>query len=134
MRAIRVHEFGGPGNMRIEEVPDPERFGVVEFDDQRRVLSIEEKPAAPKSHYAVTGLYVFDNQVCQIAKALKPSPRGEIEIVDIQKHYLKKKRLDVRMFTGEWLDTGTFDTLLAAGQMVSEWKRRQKIRPGNLSS
>lgn len=123
--AAAIQNFTGGGRVFAKEVPDPERFGVVEFDKDRQVLSIEEKPSAPKSHYAVTGLYVFDNDVCKIAKSLTPSARGEIEIVDIQKHYLEKKKLDVRMFTGEWLDTGTFDTLLAAGQMVADWKRRQ---------
>ena len=120
-----IATFKSGGRVFAKEVPDPERFGVVEFDNQNQVLSIEEKPAKPKSHYAITGLYVFDNQVAEIAKTLKPSARGELEITDVHKAYLKKGQLDVRMFSGDWLDTGTFDSLLAAGQMVAEWKRRQ---------
>lgn len=123
--AEAIQTFKHGGRVFAKEVPDPQRFGVVEFNQDRRVLSIEEKPTKPKSHYAVTGLYVFDNDVCAIAKTLKPSARDELEIVDIQRHYLDQGKLDVRMFTGEWLDTGTFDSLLAAGVMVSEWKRRR---------
>ncbi len=120
-----ITTFKNGGRVFAKEVPDPERFGVVEFDVDRKVLSLEEKPTAPKSHYAVTGLYIFDHHVCDVAKGLKPSARGELEIVDVQKYYLHQGQLDVRMFTGEWLDTGTFDTLLAAGQMAAEWKRRK---------
>lgn len=127
--ADAVQSFKSGGRVFAKEVPDPERFGVVEFDHQRKVFSIEEKPKTPKSHYAVTGLYVFDNDVCRIAKTLQPSARGELEIVDIQRQYLDRHQLDVRMFTGEWLDTGTFDTLLAAGDMVAEWRRRQQKSP-----
>lgn len=123
--AAAIQSFASGGRVFAKEVPDPERFGVVEFDTDNKVLSIEEKPAKPKSHYAVTGLYVFDSKVCAIAKTLKPSARGELEIVDIQKAYLKNGELDVRMFSGEWLDTGTFDTLLAAGQMVADHRRRR---------
>ena len=119
-----VQTFARGGRVFAKEVPDPERFGVVQFDHDRQVLSLEEKPTQPKSHYAITGLYIFDGTVSQVAKGLKPSARGELEIVDIQKHYLRQGQLDVRMFTGAWLDTGTFDTLLAAGNLVAEWKRR----------
>lgn len=124
--AAAIQGFTDGGRIFAKEVPDPERYGVVEFDQNHQVLSIEEKPTAPKSHYAVTGLYVFDNQVCQVAKTLKPSARGELEIVDIHKHYLNQKKLDVRMFTGEYLDTGTPDSLLAAGNMIAERKRASR--------
>lgn len=119
-----IQSFSSGGRIFATEVPDPERFGVVEFDEKQKVVSIEEKPTAPKSKYAVTGLYVFDHEVSRVAKTLTPSARGELEIVDIHKHYLANKNLDVRMFTGGYLDTGTFDTLLDAGQMVRDWKRQ----------
>ncbi len=121
-----IQSFSDGGRVFAKEVPDPERFGVVEFDGDRKVLSIEEKPTQPKSNYALTGLYIFDGQASAIAKTLTPSARGEIEITDIQKAYLDRGALDVRMFTGEWLDTGTFDTLLSAGRMVADWKAAKK--------
>lgn len=118
--AIRGFERGG--RVFAKEVPDPERFGVVTFDDQQRVVNIEEKPKKPLSNYALTGLYVFDNQVVDIAAGLKPSPRGELEITDIHKAYLERGQLDVRMYSGDWLDTGTFDSLLAANVAVAKRK------------
>ena len=118
--AIRGFERGG--RVFAKEVPDPERFGVVTFDDQQRVVNIEEKPKNPQSNYALTGLYVFDNQVVDIAAGLKPSPRGELEITDIHKAYLERGQLDVRMYSGDWLDTGTFDSLLAANVAVAKRK------------
>ena len=95
-------------------------YGVVEFDEQGKVLSIEEKPAQPKSNYCVTGLYVYDSRVVDFAKSLKPSARGEIEITDINNKYLELGELDVKMIKGEWFDTGTFDSLLKASQWVAE--------------
>jgi glucose-1-phosphate thymidylyltransferase len=121
--AIQGFERGG--RVFAKEVPDPERFGVVEFDDQRRVVSIEEKPKQPKSPYALTGLYVFDPTVVAMAEGLKPSARGELEITDIHKAYLERGELDVRMYNGDWLDTGTFDSLLAANVAVA--KRRSSL-------
>jgi len=118
--AIRGFERGG--RVFAKEVSDPERFGVVTFDDRQRVVNIEEKPKQPRSNYALTGLYVFDNQVVDIAAGLKPSPRGELEITDIHKAYLERGQLDVRMYSGDWLDTGTFDSLLAANVAVAKRK------------
>lgn len=114
-----INTFKSGGRVFAKEVPDPERFGVVEFDASGKALTIEEKPKQPKSNNALLGLYVFDNSVVEIAKKLKPSARGELEITDVHKAYLERGELDVRMYTGQWLDTGTFDSLLAAGQMVA---------------
>lgn len=109
------------------QVKDPSRFGVVEFDGNKDVISIKEKPEKPKSNYAVTGLYFYDNEVISIAKQVKPSKRGELEITDINNEYLKRKKLKVQLLGRgfAWLDTGTFESLLEAGQFVETVQKRQ---------
>jgi glucose-1-phosphate thymidylyltransferase len=113
-------------------VSDPERYGVVEFNDQQKVISIEEKPLKPKSNYAVPGLYFYDNSVIEIAKKIKPSARGEYEITDVNKHYLKEGKLSVGVLSRgtAWLDTGTFPALMQAGQFVHVIEERQGLKIG----
>ena len=111
-------------------VHDPERYGVVEFDQTGQAVSLEEKPTAPKSNYAVTGLYFYDNQVLDIARDLKPSPRGELEITDVNRIYLERKQLSVQvMGRGHaWLDTGTHESLLDASQFIATIEKRQGLK------
>ena len=110
-------------------VDDPERFGIVEFDENGKVLSVEEKPEHPKSNYCITGLYFYDNRVVEYAKSLKPSPRGELEITDLNRIYLEQGDLDVQLLGKgyAWLDTGTMDSLLEAGEFVHMVQTRQNV-------
>ena len=111
-------------------VQDPERYGVVEFDAVKRAISIEEKPKAPKSNYAVTGLYFYDHQVCDIAASIQPSPRGELEITDVNRRYLEQGQLNVEIMGRgyAWLDTGTHDSLLEAASFIATLQKRQGLQ------
>ena len=128
LQAMAKHSEGA--SILAYPVHDPERYGVVEFGPDRKVVSLEEKPRSPKSRYAITGLYFYDGNVTDIARGLKPSSRGELEITDVNKQYLKRNQLEV-MVMGRgmaWLDTGTHESLLEAGQFISTIERRQGLK------
>ncbi len=132
MNLLQSHADPDGGVIFAYHVHDPERYGVVEFDKQKNVISIEEKPKEPKSNYAVPGLYFYDNDVIQIATDLKPSPRGELEITDVNKEYLKRGKLKVATMSRgtAWLDTGTFDSLIQASNFVQVIEQRQGLKIG----
>ncbi len=125
--AIQTFEEGG--RIFAKEVIDPKRFGVVEFGEDNKVLSIEEKPEEPKSNYAIPGVYIFDSRAVEIAKALAPSNRGEIEITDVQRSYLEKQELDVRVIKGAWFDMGTHESLFEASAFAREKKLGEQSHP-----
>jgi glucose-1-phosphate thymidylyltransferase len=124
-----IRNFRSGGHVFAKKVPDPERFGVVKFDENQKAVQIVEKPKSWISDYAVTGLYIYDNRVIEAAKSVEPSERGEIEITSLHNYYLNLGELKVSVFDGEWLDAGTFDTLLEAGRIVKEKKLYENFDP-----
>ncbi len=121
-----IKNFKSGGKIFAKEVSDPERFGIVEIDKDGRAISIEEKPAKPKSNLCITGLYIYDKRVVEVAKQMKPSARGELEIIDLHNWFLDKNELEVAMVKGEWIDAGTFDSLLEA-QILAKEKLQDKL-------
>lgn len=124
-----VRNFKSGAHIFIKKVPDPERFGIVQFDNKKEIIKIEEKPKIRISDYAITGIYIYDNKVIDIAKNTKVSERGEIEITSLHNHYLKSKELKYTKLKGEWFDAGTFDSLLEAGNIVRDKKLYEKFDP-----
>ena len=133
-KLLKANNNPDGGVVYAYHVTDPERYGVVQFDENFKAISIEEKPLKPKSNYAVPGIYFYDNSVVEIAKQIKPSKRGELEITDINKAYLEKEKLEVTVLDRgiAWLDTGTFDSLMQAGQFVQAIEQRQGLKIGSL--
>ena len=125
----KIKKFKNGGLVFAKKVSDPERFGVVEFDENDNVISIEEKPKKAKSNHALTGLYVYDKRVIKIAKNLSPSRRGEVEITDVNKRYMKMGELKVEKIKGAWLDAGTYDSLLEASNIVKKKELYKKFDP-----
>ena len=115
-----IGSFTSGGHIFVKEVSDPERFGVVKFDENRKAIRIEEKPKVYLSNYAITGLYVYDQRVVDVARGLVPSARGELEITDLHNWYLERNELGVDIVQGEWVDAGTFDSLLKASNMIAK--------------
>ncbi|MBI5412411.1 NTP transferase domain-containing protein [Candidatus Peregrinibacteria bacterium] len=128
-----VANFRGGAHVFLKDIPDPQRFGIAEIDAQMNVLSIEEKPKAPKSKYAITGLYIYDHTVAQKAKQLTPSLRGELEIVDLHKVYLNEKTLKATILNGRWQDTGTFESLFEASRFAREMTLKKEIEIQSLT-
>ncbi len=124
-----IQSFQKGGRIFAKEVSDPERFGVVEFGEDNKVLSIEEKPAEPKSRFAIPGVYIFDGRAIEVAKTLEPSGRGELEITDLQRFYLNAGELDVRVISGAWFDTGTHESLYEATAFVRDKKLGAQMHP-----
>lgn len=120
-----IQSFKSGGRIFAKQVHDPERFGVVEFDKNKKVLSIAEKPKNPKSNFAAVGIYIYDNRVIEYAKAIKPSERGEIEIVDLHNKYREQGELDVKIIEGMWEDAGTFDSLLRVSNFMEQKAKAQ---------
>jgi glucose-1-phosphate thymidylyltransferase len=121
-----IKNFKSGGKIFAKEVADPERFGIVEIDKDGKAISIEEKPAKPKSNLCITGLYIYDSRVVEAAKQVQPSARGELEITDLHNWYLAKDELEVAMVNGQWIDAGTFDSLLEA-QILAKEKLQDKL-------